>query len=73
MTGAPADSPHRAWCEERGHPGTTFNPLMNQTWCACGEVVTAGDIATHDLCCGTDNSDLRRGADTHRTRYSRDA
>jgi hypothetical protein len=44
-------SVHREWCVARNHPGTTFNPLMGQTWCACGEVITAGDTATHDLCC----------------------
>jgi hypothetical protein len=41
----------REWCVERDHPGTTYNPLMGKTWCACGEVVTDGDTATHDLCC----------------------
>jgi hypothetical protein len=45
-------SVHRAWCVERGHPGTTYNPLMDRTWCACGEVITDGDTATHALCCG---------------------
>lgn len=44
-------SRHRPWCIEHGHPGTTYNPLLNKTWCACGEVVTDGDTATHDLCC----------------------
>lgn len=26
-----------AWCVERGHPWVTYNPLMNRTWCRCGE------------------------------------
>jgi hypothetical protein len=42
----------RDWCVARSHPGTTFNPLMGKTWCACGEFITDGDTATHDLCCG---------------------
>jgi hypothetical protein len=45
-------SVHRAWCVGRGHPGTTFNPWMNRTWCACGEIVVEGNTADHQLCCG---------------------
>ncbi|SDJ07436.1 hypothetical protein SAMN05444157_1599 [Frankineae bacterium MT45] len=45
------ESRHREWCADRGHPGTTYNPLMGLTWCACGLVITVGDTATHDLCC----------------------
>lgn len=32
-------------CAEAGHPGATFNPWLNRTWCLCGEVVTEGDTA----------------------------
>ena len=39
-------------CADRGHPGATFNPWHDKTWCLCGEVVRDGDQATHADCCG---------------------
>jgi hypothetical protein len=42
-------------CAELGHPGATFNPWFGpdgQTWCACGQVTTAGNTAGHITCCG---------------------
>ena len=30
-------------CAEHGHPGVTYNPWMDKTWCLCGEVITEGD------------------------------
>lgn len=52
--GDPDPFPHRKrpdLCASCGHPGATFNPWLNKTWCLCGEVVRAGDQATHDDCC----------------------
>ena len=28
-------------CAEMGHPGTTYNPWSDTTWCACGWVTYA--------------------------------
>lgn len=39
-------------CVEHGHPGVTYNPWADATWCLCGEVVRDGDQATHAACCG---------------------
>lgn len=39
-------------CAEHGHPGVTYNPHMDKTWCLCGEVVRDGDHFTHAACCG---------------------
>jgi hypothetical protein len=39
-------------CAEHGHPGVTFNPWLNETWCLCGEVITHGNTSTHAACCG---------------------
>lgn len=52
LAASPESSVHRAWCVEHDHPGTTFNPCQGKTWCACGQVITEGDTATHELCCG---------------------
>lgn len=42
-------SPYRTrpdLCGEHGHPGVTYHPQMNRTWCLCGEVVTDGNTVT---------------------------
>lgn len=39
-------------CAEHGHPGCTYNPWQDKTWCLCGAVVRDGDQATHADCCG---------------------
>ncbi|WP_207009804.1 hypothetical protein [Nocardioides aromaticivorans] len=39
-------SPHQtipAKCGGEGHPGVTYNPWHDTTWCLCGEVVTKGN------------------------------
>ena len=38
-------------CPEHEHPGCTYNPWHRKTWCLCGEVVRAGNQATHAACC----------------------
>ena len=30
-------------CADHGHPGSTYNPQMDRTWCLCGEKVVDGD------------------------------
>lgn len=48
------ESPHYARCVELGHPGDTYNPLCDATWCRCGAAVYAGDWsadAGHIFCC----------------------
>lgn len=30
-------------CAEHDHPGVTYHPQMNQTWCLCGDVIRDGD------------------------------
>lgn len=32
-----------AWCEERGHPFVTYNPLLDDSWCRCGHRRVAGE------------------------------
>lgn len=39
-------------CAQLGHPGATYNPLMDKTWCACGAVIRDGDHFEHVTCCG---------------------
>lgn len=39
-------------CADHGHPGVTFNPWQNRTWCLCGDVIRDGDHFTHAACCG---------------------
>lgn len=42
-------------CAEMGHPGTTYNPWSDTTWCACGWAVYPGvgpDAHKHLACCG---------------------
>lgn len=41
-------------CAEHNHPGVTFNPLMNRTWCLCGERRYEGrptSVDEHLACC----------------------
>jgi len=33
-------------CEGEGHPGVTYNPLTDKTWCLCGERVYKGNQHT---------------------------
>jgi len=30
-------------CAEHGHPGVTYNPNMDDTWCLCGQRVRPGN------------------------------
>lgn len=39
-------------CAAHGHPGATFNPRQNRTWCLCGSVIREGNHFTHAACCG---------------------
>lgn len=39
-------------CADYDHPGCTYNPWADQTWCLCGDVTYDGDQATHAACCG---------------------
>ena len=39
-------------CAQLGHPGATYNPLLDKTWCACGQVIRDGDHFEHVTCCG---------------------
>ena len=42
-------------CSEMGHPGTTYNPWSDTTWCACGWATYPGvgpDADKHLACCG---------------------
>lgn len=39
-------------CAGHNHPGVTFNPWTNQTWCLCGAVIRDGDHFEHAACCG---------------------
>ncbi len=42
-----------AACTEMGHPGVTYSPSVDRTWCICGESTYLGDVAQHGLaCCG---------------------
>ena len=38
-------------CASLGHPGATYNPWLDRTWCLCGEVVRSGDHFEHVACC----------------------
>lgn len=41
-------------CAGMGHPGVTYNPLYDRTWCLCGEKIYDGQPATvdqHLACC----------------------
>jgi hypothetical protein len=39
-------------CAEMSHPGATYNPWMERTWCACGGATYDGDQSSHVACCG---------------------
>ena len=39
-------------CAELGHPGATYSPWSNRTWCLCGAESVPGDHADHVTCCG---------------------
>ena len=39
-------------CADQDHPGVTYNPWLDKTWCLCGDVVRDGNHATHAACCG---------------------
>lgn len=39
-------------CAEQGHPGATYNPHMDKTWCLCGDVIRDGNHFVHAACCG---------------------
>lgn len=50
----PDPFPHRKrpdLCASFDHPGSTYNPHMDKTWCLCGEIIRDGNHATHDDCC----------------------
>lgn len=34
-----------AWCAERGHPVTTYNPSLDLSLCRCGEIQVDGDVS----------------------------
>ena len=33
-------------CPNEGHPGVTYHPQQNRTWCLCGAVIRDGDTVT---------------------------
>lgn len=33
------------WCEQRGHPVTTYNPWIDLSLCRCGEIQIDGKVA----------------------------
>lgn len=43
-------------CAGNGHPGVTYNPHMDKTWCLCGEVIRDGNQFTHGACSGCGGS-----------------
>ncbi|MDB5716471.1 MAG: hypothetical protein JWO15_3868 [Sphingomonadales bacterium] len=50
--GAPSThKPRPDLCESLGHPGETYNPWTDKTWCLCGAVVVADNTAGHESCC----------------------
>ena len=34
---------HPERCADHGHPGNTYNPWLDKTWCCCGEVIRDGN------------------------------
>jgi hypothetical protein len=32
------------WCEERGHPFVTYNPLLDRSYCRCGDRQVPGEL-----------------------------
>lgn len=54
-TQAPPRPPKRPdLCPTIDHPGVTYNPWLDKTWCLCGEVIRPGNQVTdpHVACCG---------------------
>ncbi|ROR91719.1 hypothetical protein [Nocardioides aurantiacus] len=52
VSGQPArHRPSPELCAEFDHPGATYNPWQDKTWCLCGDVIRQGNHATHDACC----------------------
>jgi hypothetical protein len=50
-----ADQTNPAKCPTLNHPGVTYNPLCDRTWCLCGKHTYPGRPATvdqHLACCG---------------------
>ncbi|HVX57389.1 MAG TPA: hypothetical protein VHA37_06680 [Candidatus Saccharimonadales bacterium] len=48
-------SENPARCADLGHPGVTYNPGEDKTWCLCGQVTYPGKPAMvdqHLACCG---------------------
>jgi hypothetical protein len=42
-----------AKCAEMDHPGVTYSPWVNLTFCVCGLVSVTGDSHSHGIaCCG---------------------
>lgn len=41
-------------CADMDHPGVTYNPWLDRTWCLCGARTYPGDAVTHPhvACCG---------------------
>ncbi|MFE1476501.1 hypothetical protein ACFW6N_21945 [Streptomyces cyaneofuscatus] len=33
----------KTWCEERHHPYVTYNPLLERSYCRCGQRQEAGE------------------------------
>lgn len=43
VSGEPATTfPRPDLCSSHSHPGVTYNPWMNSTWCLCGQRVQPG-------------------------------
>lgn len=40
-------------CADYGHPGVTYNPWQDRTWCLCGQVIRDGNQfdTRHMACC----------------------
>lgn len=44
-----------AKCAVAGHPGVTYNPMTDETFCLCGERISSGladSVDEHLACCG---------------------
>lgn len=41
-------------CPAYGHPGVTYHPQQDRTWCLCGEHIYDGNtvVVPHMACCG---------------------
>ncbi len=54
-TQAPPQPPKRVdLCSTLDHPGVTYNPWADKTWCLCGALVRDGNQVAepHAACCG---------------------